>query len=370
MLQLTPDPSNPDAALLVGSAANAVWAYDLALPFLGAAVDGLRTRGRLGMLAQALAAQAWAAVHLAREPLAVSAAEEAISLARETGQLQWAVVAELAKAAIAAERGDLGDAEVMAGRAEVSITQMGAKPMLAMAQFVRGRGAMVQGRFAEGFEHLRRALDPSDASYHPFIGSWGLSDMVEAAVRLDRKADAALYLNELRMLAAETSGSLLLAALAYAEAVAANDDAAAPLFAQAAGIDLINWPCYRGRIQLGYGRWLRRQRRVAESRSRLRAALEIFDALAFPSLAKVARDELRAAGEKTEQEAPDAWLLLTPQELQIAQLASEGETNRAIGAQLYLSPRTVQSHLYKIFPKLGITARSQLRDVLMERAVA
>jgi DNA-binding NarL/FixJ family response regulator len=174
----------------------------------------------------------------------------------------------------------------------------------------------------------------------------------------------------LRMLAAETSGSLLLAALAYAEAVAANDDAAAPLFAQAAGIDLINWPCYRGRIQLGYGRWLRRQRRVAESRSRLRAALEIFDALAFPSLAKVARDELRAAGEKTEQEAPDAWLLLTPQELQIAQLASEGETNRAIGAQLYLSPRTVQSHLYKIFPKLGITARSQLRDVLMERAVA
>jgi DNA-binding NarL/FixJ family response regulator len=73
---------------------------------------------------------------------------------------------------------------------------------------------------------------------------------------------------------------------------------------------------------------------------------------------------LRASGEKPAQAPLDAWAHLTPQELQIARLAAAGCTNRAIGQQLFLSPRTVQSHLYRIFPKLGITARSQLRDVM------
>ena len=82
---MTPDVTDPAAMYLIGSAASAVWAYDLALPFLTAAVEGLRARGRIGLLARALVAQAWAAVHLAREPLAVTAAEEGFALTRETG---------------------------------------------------------------------------------------------------------------------------------------------------------------------------------------------------------------------------------------------------------------------------------------------
>ena len=101
---------------------------------------------------------------------------------------------------------------------------------------------------------------------------------------------------------------------------------------------------------------------MAESRAQLHAALNSFDALAFPLLAETARQELRASGERPAQGTPNAWAALTPQELQIARMASNGDTNREIAQQLYLSPRTVQSHLYRIFPKLGITARHQLRD--------
>jgi hypothetical protein len=148
-----------------------VWAYDLSLRFLDTAVSGLRAQGRLGLLAPALASQAWAAVHLGREPLAVFAAEEAARLARETGQRREAVSAQLAQAAIAAERGDFSVAEQLARQAEAVLLPMGATPMLALARFVRGRGAVAHQCYPEGLHHLRRALDPADPAYHPFIGA-------------------------------------------------------------------------------------------------------------------------------------------------------------------------------------------------------
>src|SRR5262249_5510876 len=122
---MAPDLADPAESYLVGAAANAAWAYDLALLFLESAIGGLRTQGRLGLLAEALVAQAWAAVHRAREPLAVAAAEEAIALSRETGQRRWAVAASLAKATIAAERGDFEGMEALAREAERAILDMG-----------------------------------------------------------------------------------------------------------------------------------------------------------------------------------------------------------------------------------------------------
>jgi DNA-binding CsgD family transcriptional regulator len=368
--RLKPDLSDPAGMHLIGLAANAVWAYDLGLMFLTVAVDGLRAQGQLRELAQALTNQAWAAVHLAREPLAVSAAEEGIALARETGQLGSVVAAQLAKAAIAAERGDLRGTETLTREAEALILPMGATPMLALVQFARGRGAVAHQHYAEGFEHLRRTLDPADAAYHPFIGAWGLSDLVEAAAHTGHKDTAEAYLEQLEDLAARTSGSLLRATAGYARVMIATDDAAETLYQQALGTDLANWPCYRGRMLLWYGRWLRRQRRVTESRSPLHAALDGFRALAFPELAETARQELRASGDQPDRRSPEAWTQLTPQELQIAQMAAAGDTNRMIGERLYLSPRTVQSHMYRIFPKLGITARNQLRDTFAARDFA
>jgi DNA-binding CsgD family transcriptional regulator/tetratricopeptide (TPR) repeat protein len=364
--RLAPEGHDPVALHLIGSAASAVWAYDLALRFLDAAVDGLRAQGRLRMLAQALTAQAWAAVHLAREPLAVAAAEEAYRLAQETGQPASAAVAQLAQATIAAERGDFEGADALAREAEAVLLPMGATPLLALGQFVRGRGAVAHQRYPEGLEHHRRTLEPTDPAYHPFVGAWGLSDLVEAAAHSGEQALANGYLERLEHLAQATSGSLLQATAGYARPLAAADDDAEALYRRALERDLANWPCYRGRMLLWYGRWLRRQRRVADSRAPLRAALEGFDALAFPKLAESAREELRAAGETSRRRDPGAWDRLTPQELRIARLAAEGLSNREIGQRLFISHRTVGYHLHRIFPKLGITSRGQLQAAGIE----
>jgi DNA-binding CsgD family transcriptional regulator len=358
--RMTPDASDPAGMHLVGSAACGVWAFDLSLGFLDAAVDGLRAQGRLGLLAQALAAQAWAAVHLAKAPLAVSAAEESCRLAEETGQPTWAATAQLAQAAIAAERGDLELADELARKSETLLLPTVATPMLALAQFARGRGAVAHQFYEEGFEHHRRTLDPTDPAYQPHIGAWGLSDLVEAAAHSGREDTAKAYLAQLESLAGTTSGSLLRATLGYARPTVADDEDAEALYQTALTHDLASWPCYRGRMLLWYGRWLRRQRRVAESRTPLRAAREIFDALAFPALAQSARQELRAAGEMSRRRASEAWDQLTPQELRIAQMAAEGLSNREIGERLYISHRTVGYHLHRMFPKLGITSRGQL----------
>jgi DNA-binding CsgD family transcriptional regulator len=358
--RLTGDERDPAASYLLGSAAGAVWAYDLALDFLGAAVDGLRSQGRLGLLAHALVLQAWAAVHLAREPLAVSAGEEAFRLAGETGQPAWAAAAQLAQATIAAERGDVEGAEALAREAEAVLLPLGATPLLPLGQFVRGRAAVAHQRYPQGLEHHRRTLDPADPAHHPYVGAWGLSDLVEAAAHSGRMDVAKAYLERLEGLAAATSGALLRATAGYARPLVAGDDRAEALYRTALERDLVDWPCYRGRMLLWYGRWLRRRRRVAESRAPLRAAREVFDALAFPALAESARQELRAAGETSPRRTRKAWDQLTPQELQIARMAAEGLSNREIAEQLYLSHRTVGYHLHRIFPKLGIASRRQL----------
>src|SRR5215831_20874125 len=120
------------------------------------------------------------------------------------------------------------------------------------------------------------------------------------------------------------------------------------------------WPLQRARLQLSYGTWLRRQRRIADARAPLRSARDAFDSIGTPAWAERARQELRAAGETSQRRRPEVWDQLSPQELQIASMAAEGLSNREIAERLYLSPRTVGSHLYRLFPKLGITSRAQL----------
>jgi len=180
-----------------------------------------------------------------------------------------------------------------------------------------------------------------------------------------KPALARAHLDQLESLAAQTDGPLLLAQVAYARPLAAEDDQAEPLYQAALASGLGNWPDYRARMLLRYGEWLRRQRRASEARMPLREARESFDALGFARLAQRARLELRAAGEGSSRREPRPWDELTAQELQIARLAADGLSNREIGQQLFISHRTVGAHLYKIFPKLGVTSRSQLHTALV-----
>jgi DNA-binding CsgD family transcriptional regulator len=139
------------------------------------------------------------------------------------------------------------------------------------------------------------------------------------------------------------------------------------VFERAHARDLTGLPMIRARIDLSYGEWLRRRRRRRESRAPLRAARDAFDALGASPWAERARRELRASGETSRRRQPDSLDELTPQELQIVQMAARGLSNRDIAERLYLSHRTVESHLYRVFPKLGVTSRAQLAGALGDR---
>jgi DNA-binding CsgD family transcriptional regulator len=210
-------------------------------------------------------------------------------------------------------------------------------------------------------------FDAGDIAHHRYLRWWALPDYVDAAVHSDHHDEARATVAALGPIAEQSGSPVLGVGLSYAEAMLASDEDADRHFL--AGLDrpdLATWPLTRARILLGYGAWLRRRHRVAESRAPIRAAREAFDALGAGPWGERARQELRASGETSRRRAPEAWDRLTAQELQIAQMAAEGLTNREIGQRLYLSHRTIGSHLYRIFPKLGITARSELRAALRE----
>ena len=239
----------------------------------------------------------------------------------------------------------------------------GVPPLLALVQLARGTAALGAGRHDEAYEQLARIFDPHDAAYHPHLRAWALVDLAEAAAGGGYQDAARRHYTELILEAATTGSPLLRASLAVAAPMLATDNAQA-LFDAAFDADLAAWPLHRARLQLAHGMWLRRRQQASESRAPLRAARDTFDALGADAWAARARRELRAAGERSAQPAPRALDLLAPQELQIARLAAEGLSNREIGQQLYLSHRTVSNHLYRIFPKLGITSRAELAAAL------
>ncbi|GAA4259032.1 hypothetical protein GCM10022255_082120 [Dactylosporangium darangshiense] len=121
-------------------------------------------------------------------------------------------------------------------------------------------------------------------------------------------------------------------------------------------------PWEAARTHLAFGERLRRERHKNEARTQLRAAAELFDRLGAAPWSARARAELRAAGEQPSTTPPpgDALSVLSPQELQIVRLVAAGLTNREIGAQLFISPKTVSYHLYRAFPKLNVASRTQL----------
>ena len=154
--------------------------------------------------------------------------------------------------------------------------------------------------------------------------------------------------------------------LTIARAVLAPDDEAESAFAEALSLDLAMWPYERHRLLFTYGMSLRRRRRVRESRDLLRKARDGFDNLGARPLAERARTELRAAGERSASPVADVWDTLSPQEIQIAAMVAQGLTNRDIAKKLFISHRTVGSHLYRMFPKLGLTSRGELQRMAAE----
>jgi ATP/maltotriose-dependent transcriptional regulator MalT len=357
--------SDPEQLFDVGIAASSVWASNLALPFLRAAAAASRAHGRLGLLAHTLVFESWADLQRGAVRQAITRAAEGARIAEEIRALRYVVAARLAQAIAGAEQGEDETSERLIADAEALLVPLGANPMLALPALARGRLALANERFSEAYEHLARIFDPAGNAFHPFVRGWALGDLADAAVRGDGDLDAVRrYLAEWEQVAAETGASHLQVQVAYGAAILAPDAVAERHFRAAIASAQAEWPFYVARAQLAYGAWLRRRRRMTQSRAPLREAAETFDALGLLRYAERARRELRASGETVRRRDPGAWAQLSPQELQIAQLAAEGLSNREIGEQLYLSHRTVESHLYRLFPKLGVTSRAQLRDAL------
>jgi DNA-binding CsgD family transcriptional regulator len=350
--------SAPSELHMAGSAASTVWADEVALPLLRTASEAYRAAGQLERLVTVRTFEAWAHARRGEIRAAYTAASEAAGLTAETGQPNYLASVNAVLSIVAGERGEPNASE-LAAEAEAHFLAVGAHPMLSLVELARGRTALASERFSAAFDHLARLFDPGDLAYHPQVCSWALADLADAAVYGERDLGAVrVLLDQWEAVASQVGSEYLRALLAYGRALLSDEDQFAAALAVAPG-----WPAHRARVQLAYGTWLRRRRRSAESRAPLREAVNTLSALGLLRLADRARRELRASGETVRQRQPEAWDQLTAQELQIAQLAAQGLSNREIGERLYLSHRTVGFHLYKIFPKLGVTSRAELRDL-------
>jgi DNA-binding CsgD family transcriptional regulator len=358
------DVADPVNAMYVGIAAEKAGDFALGARFLATAVSGLREQVRLGVLAQALVHQAWAATFAGDWTAAAGAAAEGAVLARDTNQPQHAVTSELIAVLVAAMRGTENDIEGMLAGPERAILVTRGGPLRAPAHLARAAAALGDGRYEDAMHALWPVFDNTDEAFHRFMRWPAVLDFVEAAAgggQLEKIRDV---IAELEAIASKTSPPILCAGLACARPLLAPDREAEALFEAALAQDLSSHRFLRARTLFGFGRRLRRQRRSADARVPLRKSIELFDALGATKWSARAREELRATGETVGKRTPDARDRLTAQELQIAQLAAQGLSNRAIGERLFVSHRTIGSHLYHIYPKLGITARTQLRDAL------
>ncbi len=353
--------TDPDALRVLGMAAHAVGDQVRAAEFLDRAETRLRSQGRLGLLPHVLGMQGAVRIDLGDWSRASAASEEGRRVAADTGQPVWSTGTMVNEARVCGLRGDSDRALELAAEADHSPTLRALNDFLACAQQARGFAYITRGRHAEAYAALERLFDPADPAHHPRERLCAVMFLAEAAVHCGRIDDARKILSEMEQLAEITPSPALHVNLLYARAVLAEDHEAEDLYLAALRTDLSRWPWHRARIHHAYGSWLRRQRRVAESRDPLRSALSAFEIVGATTWAELARAELRAAGERMKNsEGTPAVAALSPQELQIARLAAAGHSNREIGEQLFLSPRTVGSHLYRIFPKLDITSRAQL----------
>ena len=196
----------------------------------------------------------------------------------------------------------------------------------------------------------------------------GLLDLVEAAVHTGRLDEARAHGEEAGRLGLDRISPRLDVLVTAARAMAAPDAEAGALYESALAHPAVGeFPFEHNRIRLSYGRWLRRRRHPADARAVLQLAVDGFDALGAQPWADRAGTELRAAGAGVKRASAGA-VTLTAQERLIAELAAAGQSNKQIAAQLYLSPRTVGAHLYRIFPKLGVTSRAGLGQAMREAA--
>jgi len=318
-----------------------------------------REAGMAGMLLYALVFVGGAQLLQGEFLDAIATAEEGLRIAADTGQTALTGAFAAIAAGLAAITGDEETCRTRAAQAGESLASAEA--------FASGGASWALTLLDLGSARYRSALDrmqeatTSPARHSPQL-LYAYPDHVEAAVRAGQPDLAARPLAQFTAWAGAIGQPWAAALAARCAALTAGDADAEPLYQQAiAAHEGDGRPFEQARTRLLYGEWLRRGQRRVDAREQLLAAAGAFAGMGARPWRDRAEAELRAAGAAPPAVTPgDPLARLTPQELQVVRLAAGGVSNKQIGAQLFLSPRTVGYHLYKAFPKLGVTTREEL----------
>jgi DNA-binding CsgD family transcriptional regulator len=281
--------------------------------------------------------------------------------------------APVALARVEAAQGREDDCRLHAQQALALAEEIGAESVTLLARAALGLLELGLGRAeaaAAELEHVRRASEAREIG-DPGTVQWA-PDLVEAYARLGRGDEAAAALAELEARAAATGRLWARAAAERGRGLLAADDEEAQQAFEAALAEhgRLDSPFERARTELAYGERLRRARRRIEARTWLRAALETFERLGAVPWMDRARTELRASGETLRRRDDVPLQELTPQELQVALLVAQGATNREAGAALFLSPKTIEAHLGRVYRKLNVRSRTELAHAIAREDVA
>ena len=397
--QAAPAAERPRAIdlLLDGLATRFTEGYSASLPPLREALDAFR---RVEQLTGRDVRWLWLACRLAQDlwddELWYVLSTGALSLARETGALTVLPIAATYRAALHVHSGEFGAASSLIAEADAITQATGMAPLkyasLMMAAWrgndaqaldlmeaarlegtARGEGMGLRvlewatallhngrGRYGEALEAAQRGCEEADLGLY----GWSLVELIEAGVRSDATDAASAALDRLSERARASGTDWALGIEAASRALLSDGPDAEPLYRESVErLERTRGVVHLARVRLLYGEWLRRENRRVDAREELRAAHEIFSGTGIEGFAERAGHELAATGETARRRTDDARGVLTPQEAHIARLAREGLSNPEIGAQLFISPRTVQYHLRKVFLKLDISSRNQLSRV-------
>jgi DNA-binding CsgD family transcriptional regulator len=344
--------------VLASSAAVTLWDFDGWDAVSSRQIELARDAGALGLLSIALNGQGMIAAWSGDFEVAEALTAEDDAVREATG----ALISPYGAMLLAAFRGRDEESSVLA---DATIEDAVARGEGLGVQLARWATAVVANGLGRYEEALTAATIASDETAGLFISTWALPELIEASVRtgqthlgmaaLERLADATRAAHSDWALGVEARSRALLsddeeAEACYQEAV--HRFSSTPLRPELA------------RARLLYGEWLRRRHRRVDAREQLRTAHELLVEIGMEAFAERARRELLATGEKVRKRGDDTRDQLTPQEAHIARLARDGRTNSEIGTELYISARTVEWHLRKVFTKLGIVSRKGLPDAL------
>jgi DNA-binding CsgD family transcriptional regulator len=327
------------------------------------AVALAREAGALSVLPFALNYRAGVHVHAGEFAAAAALLDEAEAITEATGNAPLRYTGSV----LAAWRGQEERTLTRFDRGVDDATKRGEGTAITLAHYATAVLYAGLGQYEKSLAAAQAACAHQDLA----LFGWSLVELIESAVRSGKREVASDAMPQLEEQAQASGTDWGLGVQARSRALLSEGDLAETLYREAIErLARTRIAVHTARAHLIYGEWLRRENRRVDAREQLRIAYEMFGDFGAGAFAERARRELVATGETVARRTAEARDVLTPQELQVARLAAQGGTNPEIGAQLFISPRTVEYHLRKVFTKLGISSRKALRGALrdVERA--